>query len=284
MASVAQVKLSFAANLLNSIAIGTSQSGTVFKIAGSLIQSCFSSFWGIFCIDGRTRQHLQQSLLSNISAAVGIVSPNYKAALRWLSNLDERWLLIIDNADDPDVVLDDYMPKGNWGHVVVTTQNPELAMYGNVGPGFYEFQGMDRSAAENLLLTAAGQSKPWESTVAVLAGQISERLGHLALAIAQAASAIRTNLVKLHEYLEEHEKRRRKHRTVSTIRPPSPVGEHVTSSRYVLAKPSPRNSHAYMPNRQVSDQVVMKPRSTWFWNHCWSPTLRKLGMLCNCSI
>ena len=36
-----------------------------------------------------------------------------KAALHWLSNLEHRWLLIIDNADDENIALPNYFPKGN---------------------------------------------------------------------------------------------------------------------------------------------------------------------------
>ena len=89
------------------------------------------SFWGVFWIDGRSRQLLKQTLLQNVARVRG-VDANEKAALHWLSNLEERWLLIIDNADDPGIGLDDYLPKGNRGHVLITTRNPTNQSYGNV--------------------------------------------------------------------------------------------------------------------------------------------------------
>ena len=36
----------------------------------------------------------------------------------WLGNLDCAWLLIMDNADNPDV-LPDYLPKSTRGNVIL---------------------------------------------------------------------------------------------------------------------------------------------------------------------
>lgn len=156
-------------------------------------------------------------------APYGGVAANANAALHWLSNLDEEWLLIIDNADDAEVKLDEYLPKGSRGHVLITTRNPANKSYGNVGPGYYEFQGLQNGAASSLLLKAAGQSPPWSTTVTNWANKISSALGYLALAIAVAGSAIREGFCQLDEYLDWHEEQLRQRRD----RASSPSSRHA---------------------------------------------------------
>jgi hypothetical protein len=56
-------------------------------------------------------------------SVIGGVEANEKAAINWLSNLRNPWLLIIDNADDRDFKLDEYFPRGNRGHVLITTRD-----------------------------------------------------------------------------------------------------------------------------------------------------------------
>ncbi len=131
---------------------------------------------------------------------------NEKAALHWLSNLSLPWLLIIDNADGPDLKLADYFPRGNRGHVLVTTRDPGKKAYGNAGDGFFEFHGLSSSDASCLLLKSSGQSKPWDSVVSNIALAIAKALGYLALAITHAGRAIREEYCKLSEYLAYYER------------------------------------------------------------------------------
>ncbi|KAF2480901.1 tetratricopeptide repeat domain-containing protein [Neohortaea acidophila] len=165
-------------------------------------------FWGVFWVDARSHELLKQTFSQNV-AQYGGVGANANAALHWLSNLEEAWLLIIDNADDPEVKLDEYLPKGSRGHVLITTRNPANKSYGNVGPGYYEFQGLQDGAASSLLLKAAGRSPPWDTKITNWANQISSALGYLALAIAVAGSAIREGFCQFHDYLDWHEEQRR---------------------------------------------------------------------------
>ncbi|KAJ6202096.1 tetratricopeptide repeat domain-containing protein, partial [Bipolaris maydis] len=162
-------------------------------------------FWGVFWVDGSSRSRLKQTFSQNVSK-IGKVDLNENAALHWLSNLSLPWLLIIDNADDPDLKLADYFPRGNRGHVLVTTRDPGKKMYGTAGDRFFEFQGLSTSDASSLLLKAAGQSEPWDTVVSGIALKITKALGYLALAITHAGRAIREEYCKLSEYLHYYER------------------------------------------------------------------------------
>ncbi|KAJ5715296.1 tetratricopeptide repeat domain-containing protein [Penicillium malachiteum] len=68
------------------------------------------SFWGVFCIDATSHETIKQTYIE-ISKR-GKVEPNYASAMNWLSNNEGRWLLIIDNANDPRIDLEQYFPGG----------------------------------------------------------------------------------------------------------------------------------------------------------------------------
>ncbi|OTA88364.1 hypothetical protein M434DRAFT_80401 [Hypoxylon sp. CO27-5] len=158
------------------------------------------SFWGVFWIDASTPERAKQTL-GAIAETAGL-EKNEASALHWLSNLEQRWLLIIDNADDEDVPLDKYFPKGNRGSILVTTRNPAYKVYGNVEPNYYDFHGLELGEATQLLLKASDKPAPWSTTCEELALTITEALGFLALAIIHAGAAIRDKLCNLCDYLQ----------------------------------------------------------------------------------
>ena len=157
------------------------------------------SFWGVFWIDASTEERLKQTL--------GALAKNYAkreksvaTALHWLSNLPYTWLLIIDNADDPGVKLEKYFPRGNRGSILITTKSPAHILHGNVGPGYYDFQGLDYREATSLLLKASSHPAPWDMKLELLAAKTAETLGCLALAIIHAGAAISQRLCTLKDY------------------------------------------------------------------------------------
>ncbi|KAK3293622.1 tetratricopeptide repeat domain-containing protein [Chaetomium fimeti] len=171
------------------------------------------SFWGVFWIDASTRERAKHTLAA-IAETAGL-DKNENAALHWLSNLEHRWLLIIDNVDDEDAPLESYFPKGNRGNILVTTRNPACKIHGNVGPGFYDFRGLDLPEATRLLLKASGNPDPWDPSCEALASTITKALGFLALAIIHAGAAIRDQLCNLHNYLDYYGRSRQRIRNAT---------------------------------------------------------------------
>jgi hypothetical protein len=49
---------------------------------------------------------------------------NEKAAKNWLMTRALPWLLIIDNIDDTEINVDDLLPQGIKGRILLTTRNP----------------------------------------------------------------------------------------------------------------------------------------------------------------
>ncbi|ORY01656.1 tetratricopeptide repeat domain-containing protein [Clohesyomyces aquaticus] len=153
-------------------------------------------FWGVFWIDASTTERIKHTY-ARICRFPNIEPNTEEAAMHWLSHLDERWLLIIDNADDPKITLERHFPKGNRGHILVTTRKPAHRFYGNVGPGFFQFDGLDFREADNLLLKAAQVPTPWDALSETLASKITKTLGCLVLAIVHAGAVIRDGMCTL---------------------------------------------------------------------------------------
>ena len=173
------------------------------KILWRLTYRLCNRFWGVFYVDASSDKRIAQTY-SDLSR-YGDFDSNKEAAMHWLSNLAEPWLLIIDNADTSQS-LDHVFPKGDRGCVLITTRNPAHRVHGNVGPGSFELQGMEDTDANTLLLRAAHQPRPWNVESALCAAHIAKHLGWLALALEHAGAAIRNGLCTLKNYLDYYNK------------------------------------------------------------------------------
>lgn len=179
-----------------------------------------NSFWGVFWVDASTQAHIQQSMdfiaaraeseqgQKDSRRALHLISniDRETAALQWLSGLNKRWLLIIDNADSTDTYLTNFLDKvfrGNRGNVLVTTRNRQYRRHGNVGRKCFDFGGdsqLNPDEATQLLLKTS--DVPEDRAKKSLAHTIVETLGYLALAIVQAGSAIREGPLAMESYIK----------------------------------------------------------------------------------
>jgi hypothetical protein len=88
-------------------------------------------FWAIFWIDASSQAAAQQGFME-IARICG-VEENPKVVRRWLSNIQDHWLLIIDNADDPSMDVSEFFPTRNRGSILLTTRNPDCKIHATVG-------------------------------------------------------------------------------------------------------------------------------------------------------
>ncbi|CAA9965141.1 NB-ARC and TPR domain protein [Pyrenophora teres f. maculata] len=165
------------------------------QFCGKYAQEFRNRYWGVFCIDGASEDRLKSSLISDV-AEKGGVGKNHEAALHWLSNQDEDWLLIIDNADNQNVDLVEFFPQGANGHVLTTTRNKDCT-YDNIGS--MAFSGMHESDGNELLVRVAKATKSPENKQHM--SDILKELGYLALAVVVACSTIHQGYCTLENYL-----------------------------------------------------------------------------------
>ena len=161
-------------------------------------------FWGVFFVDGSSRKNASGSYAE--IATIGGVEPNERAAKNWLMTRDLQWLLIVDNVDDDEVPLDDLLPTGTKGNVLITSRNPGHKTYGNVGKRYLEIQIMEKEEANELILKAAEAPSPWSMSVKECASTICQALGYLPLALVHAAKAILLGRCSWSGYLTFYER------------------------------------------------------------------------------
>ena len=161
------------------------------------------SFWGIFWINASSTNSAKQTL-SGIAKRYGAREPNESAAKDWLSNLELPWLLIIDDAasDDSDFCLETIFPEGERGHIIITTRDESHKVHGTVGCKSFQFGNLDSEPATDLLLKAACQPEPWDSSTKESALRITKVLGYLPLALVYAGRAIMDGLCTLQDYIK----------------------------------------------------------------------------------
>ena len=121
-----------------------------------------------------------------------------KAVRRWLEH-NSGWLLIFDNAQNPKS-LNDFLPRGGGGHVIMTSRNPEWGSDAKV----LEIKVFSRQESIDFLLD---RTKLKDDAAA---GALAEVLGDLPLALEQAAAYISKGGMPFSRYLEMFKKHRKK--------------------------------------------------------------------------
>ena len=128
----------------------------------------------------------------------GLTEPSSGGVAQWLVNKKQRWLLIIDNADDSDIGYSQYMPYNKIGDIILTTRNPVYLKYQTEDS---EILGsLDPQLARELLFKASSipESQRKEKEKAAMA--VIETLGSHTLAIISAGAFVQRRLCSLEEY------------------------------------------------------------------------------------
>ncbi|KAJ7827742.1 hypothetical protein B0H13DRAFT_1917492 [Mycena leptocephala] len=121
------------------------------KIALKFINGS-SRFTGKFFLDARSTVTIETGR-KNI-ATVKNVDSSSQDALKWLANTNQHWLLFYDNADDPKINPNRFLPRCNNGNIIITSRNPKLCVYAGAHSAVSD---MDETDAVALLLKSAAQ-------------------------------------------------------------------------------------------------------------------------------
>ncbi|KAN0070689.1 hypothetical protein V8E54_011558 [Elaphomyces granulatus] len=171
-------------------------------------------FWGIFWIDASTPMTIQQGF-RDIAQRCGLdAEPDI--VKRWLSDIQQHWLLIIDNADNPDMDISTIFPVGNRGSILVTTRNPHCTIHASAGS--HNLGEMGPEDGVKLFLRAANVEDASEP-IQEEADAIVDTLSCLALAIVQAGAYVQQGLCSIGEYRDIYSHQRERllnHRSVQT--------------------------------------------------------------------
>jgi hypothetical protein len=62
----------------------------------------------------------------DITSRLKISAQTWEDGRQRLANIKQPWMLVLDNADDPNVDYQNYFPVGPFGLVVVTSRNQRV--------------------------------------------------------------------------------------------------------------------------------------------------------------
>lgn len=140
------------------------------------------------------------------------------AVLHWLETTD-RWLLIFDNADRPELVKP-YRPRNPNGRILLTSRAQVFDRVGIAEPievqdmGAAEaieflFKRTDRQLSPSPLLpTSLSPHSPDTEAERKAAAELAQELGYLPLALEQAGAFIYQKKLRFGQYLQLYRQRR----------------------------------------------------------------------------
>ena len=116
---------------------------------------------------------------------------------QWLEQ-NQKWLLIFDNAQEPDVAKR-FLPRGGCGHIIITSRNPN---WGSVAHRRDVEVFKPKEAVEFILKRTSQSDK-------ASAKSLAEETGFLPLALEQAGAYIEETGISLSDYLIRFNKHRK---------------------------------------------------------------------------
>ena len=170
------------------------------QLSASLLKSLLliiHSFWGVFWVDVSSESAAAAGFL-RISNILGSSAEDIDDTRQLLSNAKDDWLLVLDNADDPDTDYERYFPSGIRGAILITSRIPECSYYNTVGSE--QLDSLGPGNCLTLLLKAA--DIPAESWIEhkQAANRAIDVLGSHTLALIQAGAYIAQGYCSMEEY------------------------------------------------------------------------------------
>ncbi|KAF8149472.1 hypothetical protein B0H34DRAFT_188332 [Crassisporium funariophilum] len=162
------------------------------------------TFSRVFWIDASSSEAITLSLkglATNLQLPLSGADRPVGSVLQTIALLQEEWLLVFDNADGAPEVLENYIPSGSRGNILITTRNPSLRRVVTAEDSL-EISAMEEDDAVTLLLKASCLD-PQIRGLRYLAKGIVSELCYLPLAVHQAGASIESGLCHIDKYLEQ---------------------------------------------------------------------------------
>ncbi|KAM0130833.1 hypothetical protein ACHAO1_007614 [Botrytis cinerea] len=164
-------------------------------------------FWGIFWVDVGMASTAESNFIA-IAKLLGRSVENVSDALQVLATIKQNWLLILDNADDPNFDYQAYFPSGTHGAILMTSRVPECKGY---SPEQFEaLEGLGNEDAKELFLKASNISKQSWLSYDDQAETIVQLLASHTLALIQAGAYIAQGHCQLHQYPKVYQRQRKR--------------------------------------------------------------------------
>jgi tetratricopeptide (TPR) repeat protein len=143
-----------------------------------------------------------------VAKALGSSAESINESLQALANTKKRWLLVLDNADDPGFDYATYIPSGAQGAVIITSRVPDCGRYSTIGSEALE--GLDLQHSTQLLLKAARVPEKSWLCCKTQAQDVVVLLGSHTLALIQAGAYIAEGYCELAQYPKKFQQQRKR--------------------------------------------------------------------------
>ena len=168
----------------------------------------YSIFW-VPAVSGENFEQAYRAIVTTCSIVLDPAEEDPKESVqRYLSsNSVGKWLLIIDNSDDEEVLFGtsggfkgvaDYLPQSKNGSTLFTTRHRAMAV-SLAGSEVVELQQMDYEEARSFLRQSLTQKELLDNQRIVT--ELWKELTYLPLAIAQAAAYLNAMQISVQAYL-----------------------------------------------------------------------------------
>ncbi|KAL8861899.1 MAG: hypothetical protein Q9178_001768 [Gyalolechia marmorata] len=132
-----------------------------------------------------------------IAKKLGIHAESMEEARQGLANVKKSWLLVLDNADDPNNDYQCYFPAGLLSVVILTTRNEDCHLYAS---RLVKLEGLPASDARELLLHTTNIPREQWNTYQDDAQEVATLLQSHPLALIQAGAYISRAHCRIAEY------------------------------------------------------------------------------------
>ncbi|KAF8686598.1 hypothetical protein AX14_003831 [Amanita brunnescens Koide BX004] len=160
-------------------------------------------FSNIFWIDASSKitieLGLMQIALENNAPQEAKQSP--RSVLQWISQ-KTNWLVIYDGADGHYQIVENFLPPGNGGNILITSRNVGL---NRISLTSQKVQNMEEKEAASLVLKSAGVAAMSDHNCYV-ARKLASQLSGIPIALDQAGAYMLTTQCSIDDYLELYTK------------------------------------------------------------------------------
>ncbi|KAH9203233.1 P-loop containing nucleoside triphosphate hydrolase protein [Leptodontidium sp. 2 PMI_412] len=164
-------------------------------------------FWGIFWVDVDKPSTAERDFIA-IAKLLRHAVESVLEALQLLATTHQKWLLILDNADDRDFDYQVYFPPGNHGAVLMTSRVAECKRYSP--DAFQALEGLEEDDSRHLLFKAAELLQESWPAYDSQAKEVVALLGSHTLALIQAGAYVSQGHCRLDQYPQVYQRQRQR--------------------------------------------------------------------------
>ncbi|OMP84431.1 hypothetical protein BK809_0000213 [Diplodia seriata] len=167
-----------------------------------VVEDVRRSFAAVFWIDVSTPEAARKGFAAVLDSPRATIN-DIRPALQSLESSNDTWLLILDNANDPDVTYTEYFPQCQHGSIIIISRETSVNRHATMEP--LVLRGMSPADSVLLLQRTIDWSVPPESEEAHAAEEAALLLENHALSLILANAFITKRRCSFASYVKKYE-------------------------------------------------------------------------------